>query len=73
MPLNLLAYPGLPDAAALERLGVRRLSAGSGIVGAALGRAATLTRGFLQDGRSAPLMEGALGWGELNALMPATD
>ena len=45
-----------PDAATLERLGVRRLSAGSGIVGAALGRAAALTRGFLADGRSAPLM-----------------
>lgn len=70
MPLNLLAYPGLPDAARLEALGVRRLSAGSGIVGAALGRAAALTRGFLADGRSAPLGEGALGWGELNALMP---
>jgi len=72
LPLNLLAYPGLPDAATLERLGVRRLSAGSGIVGAALGRAAALTRGFLADGRSAPLMDGALGWGELNALMPET-
>ena len=70
MPLNLLAYPGLPDAERLKALGVRRLSAGSGIVGAALGRAAALTRGFLQDGRSAPLMDGALGWGELNAMMP---
>ena len=49
---------------------MRRLSAGSGIVGAALGRAAALTRGFLADGRTEPLMEGALGWGELNALMP---
>ena len=70
MPLNLLAYPGLPDAERLKALGVRRLSAGSGIVGAALGRAAALTRCFLQDGRSAPLMDGALGWGELNAMMP---
>ncbi len=69
-PLNLLAFPGLPDAKRLEALGVRRLSAGSGIVGAALGRAAALTKGFLADGRSAPLSEGALGWGEINALMP---
>ena len=73
LPLNLLAYPGLPEAATLERLGVRRLSAGSGIVGAALGRAASLTRGFLADGRSEPLSKGALGWGELNALMPAAE
>ena len=72
MPLNLLAFPGLPDARTLEQMGVRRLSAGSGVVGAALGRAAALTRGFLEDGRSAPMMEGALGWGELNAMMPPT-
>jgi len=71
LPLNLLAFPGLPDAATLEGLGVRRLSAGSGVCSATWGRAATLTRGFLADGRSEPLMEGALGWGEINALMPA--
>lgn len=70
LPLNLLAYPGLPDAETLRRLGVRRLSAGSGLVSAALGRAAELARAFLADGRSAPMMEGALGWGELNAMMP---
>jgi len=71
LPLNLLAYPGLPDAKTLERLGVRRLSAGSGIVGATWGRAAALAEDFLSDGRSGPLGEGALGWGEVNALMPA--
>ena len=71
LPLNLLAYPGLPDARTLEGRGVRRLSAGSGIVGATWGRAAALTEAFLIDGRSEPLGEGALGWGEVNALMPA--
>lgn len=70
MPLNLLACPGLPDAKRLETLGVRRLSAGPRIIEAALGRAAALTRDFLEDGRSEPLMEGALDWSELNALMP---
>lgn len=70
LPVNLLAFPGLPDADDLKALGVRRLSAGSGIVGAALGRAAALTTGFLADGRSAPMMEGALSWGDLNAMMP---
>ena len=49
---------------------MRRLSAGSGVCGATWGRAAALTKGFLADGRSAPLSEGALGWGEINALMP---
>src|SRR5262249_29591633 len=31
MPVNLMAWPGLADAAELGKLGVRRLSAGSGI------------------------------------------
>jgi 2-methylisocitrate lyase-like PEP mutase family enzyme len=70
LPLNLLAYPGLPDATTLKGLGVRRLSAGSGVCSAIWGRAAALTRGFLADGRSEPLMEGAMGWAEVNALMP---
>jgi hypothetical protein len=34
------------------------------------GAAAALTRDFLEDGRSEPLIEGALDWGALNALMP---
>ena len=70
LPLNLLAFPGLPDARTLARLGVRRLSAGSSICGATWGRTAALTRGFLSDGRSEPMSEGAMGWGEINALMP---
>ncbi|TAJ66441.1 isocitrate lyase/phosphoenolpyruvate mutase family protein [Brevundimonas sp.] len=69
LPLNLLAYPGLPDAATLKGLGVRRLSAGSGVCSAIWGRAAALTEGFLADGRSEPLVEGAMGWAEVNALM----
>ena len=70
LPVNLLAWPGLPDAATLERLGVRRLSAGSGLTSAAYGRTATLAKAFLEDGNPGPMLEGALGWGEMNALMP---
>lgn len=69
-PLNLLARPGLPDADALRALGVRRLSAGSWITSAVYGRAKALAEGFLTDGRSEPLVEGAILWGEMNALMP---
>lgn len=68
-PLNLLAMPGLPDAARLRALGVRRLSAGSGISSAVYGRAKTLSEGFLADGRFEPMSADALGWGEMNALM----
>lgn len=70
LPVNLLAFPGLPGATELERLGVRRLSAGSGLASAAFGRVGTLTRAFLADGGSEPMMEGGLPWAEMNALMP---
>ena len=49
---------------------MRRLSAGSWITSAVYGHARRLAEGFLADGRSEPLVEGAIGWGEMNALMP---
>lgn len=70
LPVNLLAMPGLPDGSELARLGVRRLSAGSGLTSAAYGRALRLARDFLNDGASGPMGEDALSWGEMNALMP---
>ena len=69
MPLNLLARPGLADAAGLEALGVRRLSAGSNIAAAAYATVDALTRGFLADGRSEPQIAAAMDYGALNALM----
>lgn len=68
LPLNVLARPGLPTAAELARLGVRRLSAGSGITNAVYGRIAVLTRGFLAEGRSELLAEGAMPYPEINKL-----
>ena len=47
LPLNLLAWPGLPPTSALHALGVRRLSTGSGLTRAAYGRVAGLARSFL--------------------------
>jgi len=46
-PLNVLAWPGLPTAAVLEQLGVRRLSAGTAIAQAAYGRMYQSARAFL--------------------------
>jgi len=69
LPVNLLALPGLPLAPELARLGVRRLSAGSGIAEALYARMAALTRGFLETGDGSAFAEQALSWGELNALM----
>jgi 2-methylisocitrate lyase-like PEP mutase family enzyme len=68
LPLNVMAWPGLPSASELARLGARRLSAGSGITEAVWGRAAALARAFLAEGRSDPLSEGAMSFEEINAL-----
>ncbi len=70
LPVNVMARPGLPDAAALQALGVRRLSAGSGIAQAVLGHAARLATAFLA-GDGAALNDGGLDYGAINALMPA--
>ena len=69
MPLNLLAWPGLPDLANLTALGVKRISAGSGITQFVYGRAAAIARDFLANGPSALPREGALSHGEINAMM----
>jgi 2-methylisocitrate lyase-like PEP mutase family enzyme len=68
LPLNLMAVPSLPDAATLERLGVRRLSAGSGISQAVMGKAKALAKDFLLDGKSASLYDGALSYSEMQSL-----
>ena len=50
LPLNVLAWDGLPAAGELEAAGVRRLSAGSGIAARVWAQAETLARRFLDDG-----------------------
>jgi 2-methylisocitrate lyase-like PEP mutase family enzyme len=70
LPLNVLARPGLLDAAGLGRLGVRRLSAGSGISQALWGKAQRLARDFLENGRSEPLSEGCLPYPQVQELFP---
>ncbi len=72
LPLNAMARPGLPAGDALAALGVRRLSAGSGITQSVWGRMAALARVFLEDGRSEPMSEGAMPYPEINALLTRT-
>ncbi|HKA86833.1 MAG TPA: isocitrate lyase/phosphoenolpyruvate mutase family protein [Haliangiales bacterium] len=67
-PLNVMAVAGLPPAAKLRDLGVRRLSAGAALAAAAYGRARRLAGDFLRDGRSEPFAEDAVGFVEMNAL-----
>ena len=68
LPLNVLAWSGLPAAAELAALGVRRLSAGSAIAQAAASRTAALATAFLRDGTRDVPSESALTHRDLNAL-----
>lgn len=70
LPLNAMAWPGLADATELGKLGVRRLSAGSGISQVLWGKAATLAREFLAGGRSDPLSEASMPYPQLQELFP---
>ena len=65
----MLAWPGLPAAAKLKGLGVRRLSAGSGIAKVVLSRVHAMNWAFLAGGDSEPLSEGALNNPGINRLM----
>jgi 2-methylisocitrate lyase-like PEP mutase family enzyme len=70
LPLNVMAFPGLPDALDLRELGVRRLSAGAAVASAALGRARSRARAFLADGVSEALFDESVEYGPTNALFP---
>jgi 2-methylisocitrate lyase-like PEP mutase family enzyme len=65
LPLNLLLWPGLPVHAELQRLGVRRLSAGSALAQLAWGRVAQATERLLV-GES--LLADGVPYAELNGL-----
>jgi 2-methylisocitrate lyase-like PEP mutase family enzyme len=69
LPLNVMAWPGLPGPAELAALGARRLSAGSAIAEAVWGRVAALAAEFLRDGRGAVSADGAMSYRDLNALV----
>lgn len=69
MPLNIMARKGLPDGAGLEALGVRRLSSGGDLAEAVFGRLQSLASAYLKSGDCEPLLDGAMTYPDLNALM----
>ena len=68
LPVNVLAWGGLPPASDLDAWGVKRLSAGSGLAQMLWGYAATLTRDFLENGRSETLTGSAMPYPDIQAL-----
>ena len=69
MPVNVLAWTGLPDAARLRSLGVRRLSAGSAISEAMHAHVLGMMREFVATGRIDTGGVAPASYGEVQALM----
>ena len=69
MPVNVLAWTGLPEAQRLEQLGVRRLSAGSAISEAMHGHVLAMMREFVATGRVDTGGVAAATYGELQSMM----
>ena len=68
VPVNVMDWPDVPNAETLMQLGVRRLSAGSGIPQALWAAAADMAKGFLATGDAGPLIGKAMAYGDLQAL-----
>ncbi|WP_322046321.1 isocitrate lyase/phosphoenolpyruvate mutase family protein [Paraburkholderia sp. J67] len=68
LPLNVMAVSGLADAATLGKLGVRRLSAGSGISQVVLGKAKSIAQDFLANGRADALDDQPLAYSAIQGL-----
>ena len=68
LPLNVLVRAGLSPVSELTKLGVRRISAGSGIAGAVHGLTRRATRQFLDGSGYGAMLEGAVPYAEMNAL-----
>jgi 2-methylisocitrate lyase-like PEP mutase family enzyme len=66
LPLNIMLLPGLPEAAQLQALGVRRVSSATAPFRAAYATVAKATAAFLKDGDPAAYAAGAEGLGNLN-------
>jgi 2-methylisocitrate lyase-like PEP mutase family enzyme len=69
LPLNILAWDGVPDAAVLAKLGVRRLSAGGWLARAAYNRTYNDARAFLAEGRVSIFTSPEISVPPLNDLM----
>ncbi|MCV2367003.1 isocitrate lyase/PEP mutase family protein [Roseateles oligotrophus] len=65
--LNVIAWQGLPSAAELRRLGVRRVSAGSWLPQQLWQTTRRLVSAFLASGEAGALLDGAAPYAEVNA------
>jgi len=68
-PVNILAVKGVPSVPELERMGVSRVSVGSGIMRAAMGLVRRAAQQLMESGTYQSFTEGAVSYDEMNALV----
>ena len=68
IPTALMAWPGPADSAELQKLGVVRLSSGSGIPQVIWNHAARLAKAFIERGESGPMAADYMAHSELQGL-----
>lgn len=68
-PINILAGAGAPSVAELQKLGVKRISYGSGPMRAAMGFLRAICQEALDSGTYNRMAETAVGYDEMNALV----
>jgi 2-methylisocitrate lyase-like PEP mutase family enzyme len=68
-PINILANPACPPLAELEKIGVARVSAGSGIMRAAMGAVQRVAKEMLEKRSFETMFSGATPYAELNRMM----
>ena len=73
LPLNVLAGPTMPDAAALQRLGVRRVSVGSSVMRRTLGVLREIAHELRDAGTFTFTREPSVSYAEANALLRERD
>jgi 2-methylisocitrate lyase-like PEP mutase family enzyme len=72
-PLNILANAVAPCIPELEKLGVARVSTGSGLMRAALGHARRVAKNLAETGTYSALLDGAVPFAEIEQLMSRKD
>lgn len=68
-PLNILASAGCPALTELEKIGVARVSVGSGMMRATLGLVRRIGKELMEAGTFSALFEGAVPFAEVNRLL----
>ena len=70
-PVNILAQPGSPTVPELDRLGVARVSIGTGLAHSALGHTRRAAKELLESGTYDAMFQGSPTYQDINALMTA--